>query len=663
MYWRPIVFLLAAACAGAAQVSHSGSSWTIAGRAHRVELDAATLAVRITAGGTVWNLKPSAAQDMLVRSGGDEFRLRLADAGEVRVAPYDTGYKSGVKLTLDGFRAAGQRNPGAPLDLRLVLTLCLEGDDELVAEATAIEHEATLRELNWPGEVEGREVDYTLVPSDDGTLLPRDWPKLYHPIHRAEGDHSMIQSHLIETWAMSWWGFLKGPAAMMVIVETPDDAAYTFNHPAGGPTSMGPSWRAQLGRFAYTRRLRMVFLAKGGYVDLAKRYRRYVMDSGLFVSLKDKIAQSPVVANLVGSPVAGMRVLRNIKQGAATFDPKNPQRNYSLTTFADNAARLRELRRQGFDHLNVSLSGWLKEGYDRQTPDALPPSEEAGGWAGMKLFFDTCKEVGYTCWLHDQYRDYYQDAPSWNPDFAVHEEDNIRPTAAFPGTRFKNDWKDGYIPLMDHWDGGVQGYLNNGFMLGHVVKNYREMFAHGIHPQGSYQDVFGYIPPDEDFNPEHPNTRTDSMNYRAGVLRWVRNNLGIVGTEDGSDWVIPYADYLTSRMNRSPSTGTDPNHEDAIQVPLYELVYHDAIVTTYSASDPRGLLHASAPEWYLSRQASNLDQVRRMAELHKRLALVEMTNHEFLDAQRTRERTSFADGTTVTVDWATKAIEIHPELK
>ena len=39
---------------------------------------------------------------------------------------------------------------------------------------------------------------------------------------------------------------------MMVIVETPDDAAYTFSHPAGGPTSMGPSWRAQLGHFDRT---------------------------------------------------------------------------------------------------------------------------------------------------------------------------------------------------------------------------------------------------------------------------------------------------------------------------------------------------------------------------------------------------------------------------
>jgi hypothetical protein len=67
---------------------------------------------------------------------------------------------------------------------------------------------------------------------------------------------------------------------MMAIVETPDDAGYTFSHPAGGPTFMGPSWRAQLGRFGYLRSLRMAFFPKGACVDLCKRYRRYVMDSG-----------------------------------------------------------------------------------------------------------------------------------------------------------------------------------------------------------------------------------------------------------------------------------------------------------------------------------------------------------------------------------------------
>jgi hypothetical protein len=117
-------------------------------------------------------------------------------------------------------------------------------------------------------------------------------------------------------------------------------------------------------------------------------------------------------------------------------------------------------------------------------------------------------------------------------------------------------------------------------------------------------------------------------------------------------------------MNRSSSTGTDPNHEDAIQVPLYELVYHDAVVTTYSSNDLRGFLHASAPQMGYGRPGAepNFDQVRRMAALHQRVGLLEMTNHEFLDKARRKERTTFADGTAVTVDWDAKTAEIKPDL-
>jgi hypothetical protein len=645
-----------------AAVSHSGGTWTIAGKKNQVTLDEANLAIAVHAGPVTWKMLPSSDRDLTVNAGGETIRLRLADAKDIRIAPYHTGFASGLRITLDGFRNTGQRDPGGNVDLRLALTMCLEdGSEDLLFEAVANENRARVRELNWPQEMDGRDVDYTVISSDDGTLLPRDWPKPYNPGIRAAGETTVLQSHVVETWSMSWWGFEKGDSAMMVIVETPDDAGYTFSHPAGGPTHMGPSWRAQLDRFAYPRRLRMSFLPKGNYVDLCKRYRRYVMDSGLFVSLNEKIACDPLVKNLIGSPFVGMSVLRQPKPGTGPYDAAHPERNHRLTTFAQNIERLRNLRAQGFAHVNVSLSGWPRMGYDREIPDVLPPPEAAGGWAGMKSFFDACRELGDTCWLHDQYRDYYADAPSFNLDMAVHEEDQTSPPKAFPGTRFQHDWKDGYVPLMNHWDGGAQGYLNSGFMLGFVERNYRMMFEHGIHPQGSYQDVFGYVTPDQDFNPNHPNTRGDSVRYRAGVLAWVRHNLGIVGTEDGSDWVMPYADYVTDRLNRSPSTGTDPDHEDAIEVPLYELVYHDAIVTTYSPSNLRGLLHASAPNMRGDSPAA-LAQVKRMAALHARVGTIEMTNHEFLDPQRRRERTTFADGTTVTVDWQAGTAGIKPEL-
>jgi hypothetical protein len=320
------------------------------------------------------------------------------------------------------------------------------------------------------------------------------------------------------------------------------------------------------------------------------------------------------------------------------------------------------MKAAGFGRVNVSLSGWPQLGYDRQHPDGLPPNGEGGGWQGMKTFFDTCQEIGDTCWLHDQYRDYYPDAPSFNKDLAVREEDATLPSTQFPGTRFHpHDWKDGAIPMMNYWDGGPQAYLNNRYMLGHVQKNYRLMAEHGIRPRGSYLDVFGYIPPDQDFHPEHASTRTESMRDRALVCNWVRHNLGIVGVEDGADWMIPYVDYATSRFNRNPGSGNDETSHDAIPIPLYDLVYHDAIVTTESPSNLRGFLYGSAPS--MGTDPTGIEQIRRMAALHGRVGLLELTRHEFLDAARTTERTTFADGTTVTVDWTAKSVTIRPDVQ
>ena len=52
------------------------------------------------------------------------------------------------------------------------------------------------------------------------------------------------------------------------------------------------------------------------------------------------------------------------------------------------------------------------------------------------------------------------------------------------------------------------------YMAGHLKKNYRGLFDHGIHPVGVYQDVFGYVSPDEDFNEERPTTRADALDGR-----------------------------------------------------------------------------------------------------------------------------------------------------
>jgi hypothetical protein len=271
----------------------------------------------------------------------------------------------------------------------------------------------------------------------------------------------------------------------------------------------------------------------------------------------------------------------------------------------------------------------------------------------MKRLIDTCHDIGYLVSLHDQYRDYYTDAQSFDTQFAIHEEDDRNPSPAFPGSRF-GQTKEGVIPYMNNWDGGKMSYLNNRLMPGHLKKNYQALFDHGIRPDGIYLDVFGYVPPDEDFNPEHPTTRTDAIAARAECYTWSRANIGFIGTEAGCDWTVPYVD-LSSPLKSNK----------AIAVPLFNLVYHDAIITPYAPNDLHGFLNGGLPQMFNPEEVSpaDLKTIERMAALHKRLATAGMTKHEFLSNDFKRERTTFSDGTTVTVDWTNSQVEIVPELR
>jgi len=60
---------------------------------------------------------------------------------------------------------------------------------------------------------------------------------------------------------------------MMVIVETPDDAAYQFQHPARRPTVIGTAMARSVGAPFLSAKRAHVFFPTGNYVTLAKRYR------------------------------------------------------------------------------------------------------------------------------------------------------------------------------------------------------------------------------------------------------------------------------------------------------------------------------------------------------------------------------------------------------
>ena len=73
----------------------------------------------------------------------------------------------------------------------------------------------------------------------------------------------------------------------------------------------------------------------------------------------------------------------------------------------------------GLEKVYLHLDGMAMRP-DNQHPDYLPACEEAGG---MGKECDHCrkctKEMNYTFAIHDQYRDYYFDAKTYDPEFST----------------------------------------------------------------------------------------------------------------------------------------------------------------------------------------------------------------------------------------------------
>jgi len=616
-------------------VSQEGKTWTIRGQRQTVQFDESTFGVCIRSGQTVWRMIGSQADDLTVGRNGSAASMALTAARSRHVSHYDTGSIGGLMIHLRDF--VHPQYGSIDLELRLVIAMEL-GTEEILFHLIPTEQGAAVLDCRWPKMVDPACVDVTVVPNMQGVLIPKDFPQAV-----VQYDDRMYG----RGFYMPWWGYQQGRAAAMTILETPVDASAKLEHPAGGPTQVTLKWLDQLGRLAYPRKVRFCAFDEGDYVTLAKRYRRHVIESGQFISLREKIARNPLVGRLLGSPVVHTGILYHMEPSSSYYNHEDPSKNHELVTFDQRAAELRKLASRGVDKAYVHLDGWGYRGYDNFHPDHMPPCEEAGGWEAMKRFADACDELNFLFAIHDQYRDYFHDGPAHDARHEVWEDAN------------------GKRHYETTWPGGAEGLLCSSLSPLAQARNHRALIDLGIRIRGAYLDVIAVVPPDQCFNPEHPVTRRECLANWAKCLGQVRAILGVVSSEEPCDWAIPHLDLvhhgpypLVPNPGRGPANG--------IPVPLLNLVYHDAIMLPWSVNiDGKGgwgipdgdssvlhaLMNAGMPYLSLEPSERELATVRTLCQIQEKLALQEMVSHQFLDDSRRRQRVAYADGTTITVDF------------
>lgn len=617
-----------------------------------VRLHEETLLVSLFRNDAEWNWR----EDFVPTLECDEGIFSFTDARSVSHELFQNGIGTGIRSCFEGFEANGTVRPysfetliwieAVSGDIRFEwLPLCEEG--------------LSVKKVRWPGEMSFEKASrswYSVLNHQQGLLVPNDWETAL--------DHVVFNGFFETAGAyMPWFGQVKDREGYIAICETPWNAGYTAEHPAGGPYShVGIYYEPSLGKMNYRRVLRYTLLSDCDYNDLCKVYRAYVRETGHLRTLAEKAAQNPSVDRLIGCSFVHTGIKTVVQPDSDFFDPENPEKNNHCTPFSKRTEEIKLLHNMGVEKLYLHLDGWAQPGYDNCHPDYSPACIEAGGWEGMKELVDTMHECGYLFGIHDQYRDFYKSAKSFAENYACR-------------------LTDGTIPEHHRWAGGQQSYLCATQAPYYLKRNFAALFENGIELDGAYLDVFTCNEGDECTNPEHRMTRRECYEYRGQCFSWLLAHGILSSSEEVSDWAIPslvfchYAPY--SFMMKRPGLP-----KDGIPVPLFNLVYHDCVIEPWmmdkvSENDDYmlyALLNGGAP--YLLRDAAYLntdgsfegdellaleEMIRRsktVSALHEKIAKCEMVRHRMNPENWWIQETEFSDGTKVKVDFKNQTYEI-----
>lgn len=604
-------------------------------------------------GGTFWKWQEDYAPCMECEGGTVYFR----DGEKISHEILKTGVGEGIVSTYEGFRNNGHR---VPYKFQTVVWV-EEVSGEIYCEWIPVcEEGLEVKKVFWPGPMafeEKREDWYTLLPNRQGVLIPNTWEtKLHAPCF--DGFFGTAGAY------MPWFSQIREREGYLAVCLTPWNAGYQAEHPAGGPyTHVSMRFEPSLGKMEYRRIVRFTLVEDCDYNDMCKLYRNHVDEQGRLRTLEEKAVRNPHVNDLIGSAFLHKGIKTYVQPDSEFFDPENPEKNNHLTTFSQREEEIRQLHELGVEKLYLHLDGWAEPGYDNRHPDYGPACQEAGGWEGMKSLADTMHAYGYLFGIHDQYRDYYMAAPSFDENFACR-------------------LPDGSIPTHKRWAGGPQSYLCGSQAPYYVKRNFQELEDHGISLDCAYLDVFTCNEGDECDNPMHRMTRKECYEYRCLCFEYLLKNGILSSSEEVNDWAVPsqifchYAPY--DFMMEVPGTP-----RQGIPVPLYNLVYHDCVIQPWmmekvSADEDYmlyALLNGGAP--YLVRDAAypNIDgafdgyvkmsleeQVARagkVSEFHEKVGKREMLRHEFVDGNYNIQRTTFAGGISVLVDFEKQNYKIN----
>ncbi len=596
--------------------------------------------ISVEKGNKRWTQIADFDPSIVIPNGKDSVRaIYFSTVHSVKHELYEDGISYGLRSHYRGFEFEGRVIDYAYTTLIWVH----KTTGRVYFDIIPINEPENISYINWPAPFDFVRTDekaYTVLTACQGTIIPSNMSVDYA--------RAGLMNFTEAGNTMPWFAQIDNGNGYIAIVETRWNANHWMTHKGDSsiPTSCQVIWMASLGKLDYTRRLRVEFFENSDYVTMAKAYRQYVKENGELVTLAQKALANPKINDMVGAPIIHSEIYYYIKPEARIYSKDNPQKNYRLHSFEYRAKQIEELKKKGLKKAYLHLDGWSIDGYDQQHPDVIPPCEKAGGIEGLKALYEVCKKNDIVFALHDQYRDYYWDARTYDKKNSIL---NIK----------------GEYPHDCTWNGGDQDFLCQTLHEHYITRNYDMLEDMGFKPDGVYLDVYAATGLDECANPEHILTKRDCMNLRKKCMAMLGSRGIIISSESGVDAYFPNMVLCHHAYYRGGYSYNKKNvAEYGIEVPLINLVYHDCFMIPWTmkptydncdeifefkfldalANGGVGYLSIDAEKW-------EIEKIDILSELHKKVAFCEMTNYEFLSEDKAIQRSTFSNGIRVTVNY------------
>jgi len=511
--------------------------------------------------------------------------------------------------------------------IQLSLGLC-SSDLDVAFESRAHED---LIEVTYPYAFYLAEPDsYVVFPHAEGVLLPvREKSPGFLDIKK-----DLIYSGYGPYCACIGLVNLASGVGALTIYETPELAGYKMGElTIADEKIIAPVivWKSNKYHFSRNRKVIFSFVDNGAYVTLAKRYRRYFKNKGLYKSLVEKAKDNPCTDKVIGAPV--FWVVGNLQQVL-------------------DVARMMH-----------------KDGLKKAVFEVAYPYHHTSGEdksvAGLEDIVNEIKSIGYVVSRYDAYRECFKK----DPNASVYEQLN---TDAYPALCSRSE--DG--ELCSGWPGSF--LLNSELALGLAQKHIPDDLKR-YHYNGRFLDTLGSCTFLEgvDWDLSHPLDAYGVLHARTELAKYV-NSLGLVlGTEGGIDCYLQYFHWLETPMSlvkwasvglQVPSVDEQkdfPEYQVSIstkyRIPFYSLVHHDEIMSTWRWEDgfnvfPQywqqknlwSVLYGNTPMFFLDRK-TYLKWRKEIAHTYQyvckwaqKIGYDEMVSHKFITKDKTIQESLFS---------------------